>query len=595
MKTNRRFPGWLLLGLLAPSLFAASAKELWTQKLPGAAKWHQTTSVGTLLVGTDDVLLSVNPEDGKVMWTRNEFRKTTPHNVREVEGTPVLLANNFSGMMDSKARTSAVDILTGEVLWTGPEYVGQYLGTYPVAAQGLALVLVNGYDKETGTGCYVHALDLKTGTEKWKVKYGEKAIALHVADSSGTFSPRMDLSGHYDPVIEGTRVYLPFLGVHCLDLATGQFVWQVPFQNHEAGLKRACAPLRCEGDRIYAAGGGLAYAIDKASGNIVWQSEHISKYAGLFKARDNGIFSQIEPMGDRVFVRVGGNFSDGKQYHLREPLAVLALDKTTGKTIWNYTKIDAGLTNLLPLPALGAIMVAGGETFVGLDATGAEPTPKFTTKLEFKRKMGGVEMAAKGAKIGFGALSGGIVGGLKGAVSAAKADKARLDVPVSLSQQADGTVTVRGQQHIAGFDPAKNTLTWSNYFAPPGVNNLAVVAMGAVSIALAVANTGQAAMASSTSDHNRAVDGAIGSTDSFGKYAARRFSATRAAGNSVYMLTNIEEGKQKGPGILKVDLATGEPTGQLLLNDKEPKYSVDEAVGRVFYFKGKDAIVAYQF
>ena len=168
-------------------------------------------------------------------------------------------------------------------------------------------------------------------------------------------------------------------------------------------------------------------------------------------------------------------------------------------------------------------------------------------------------------------------------------------MPVSLALQADGTVTVRGQQHIAGFDPAKNTLTWSNYFAAPGVNNFAVLAMGAVSVALAVANTGQAAMATSMSEHSRAVDGAIGSTDSFHKYAAQRFTATRAAGNSVYMLTNVEDGTQKGPGLLKIDLATGEPNGQLLLNDKEPDYRVDEAVGRVFYFKGKNSIVAYQF
>ena len=58
---------------------------------------------------------------------------------------------------------------------------------------------------------------------------------------------------------------------------------------------------------------------------------------------------------------------------------------------------------------------------------------------------------------------------------------------------------------------------------------------------------------------------------------------------------NVEDGTQKGPGLLKIDLATGEPRGQLLLNDKEPDYRVDEAVGRVFYFKGKNSIVAYQF
>ncbi len=259
MKSSSRL--FVLLAATAFALFvprAIAAKQLWSLKLPAEAKWHQVTALGTLLVGTDDALLSVNPEDGKVMWTRAEFHKTTTHNVREIAGTPLLLANNFSGLMDSKSHITAVDVLTGNVLWTGPEFVGQYLGTYPAVSQGLALVLVLDYDQTTGSGTYIHALDLKTGTEKWKVKYGDKPIPMHMADSSGTFSPRLDLSGYYDPVFEGSRVYLPFLGVHCLDLATGQFVWQVPFQNGEPNLKRACAPLRVEADRVYAAGGGNA-------------------------------------------------------------------------------------------------------------------------------------------------------------------------------------------------------------------------------------------------------------------------------------------------------------------------------------------------
>ncbi len=581
-----------VLALFAPRAFAA--KQLWSVKLPADAKWHQVTGLGTLLVGTDSALLSISPEDGKVMWTRAEFHKTTTHNVREVAGTPLLLANNFSGMMDSKSHLTAVDVLSGNVLWSGPEFVGQYLGTYPAVSQGLVLVLVLGYDQATGSGTYIHALDLNTGVEKWKVKYGEKPIPMHMADSSGTFSPRLDLSGYYDPVFEGSHVYLPFLGVHCLDLATGQFVWQVPFPNGEAGLKRACAPLRVEADRVYAAGGGNAYAIDKATGALVWKSEHISKFTGLFKASANGVFSQIEPMGDKVFVRVGGNFSDSKQMQLREPLAVLALDMATGKTVWNFTKIEHGLTNLLPLPALGVVLVADGGNFYGLDATGATAVQKFSTKLEFKRKMGGAEVAAKGAKIGFGALSGGLIGGLKGAVSAMGDDKKRIDVPVALSLQGDGLVTVRGQQHLAGFDATKGSLAWSNYFAAPGVNNFAVLALGVVSVALATTNSAMAASANSMSDHNNAVNNTIGSTDMFTKYSAQRFSATKAAAASVFMLTNVEEAGQKGPGLMKIDLATGDSLGQLLLNDKEPVYGVDTEAGRIYYFKGKNSIIAYE-
>src|SRR6185369_7318128 len=93
MKTLLRFRGWLMLGLFVSSLassstLAATAKELWTTKLPGDASWHQLTGLGTLVVGTSEAIASYDPDTGQQLWQRAEFKKTSPFNAREIPGTP---------------------------------------------------------------------------------------------------------------------------------------------------------------------------------------------------------------------------------------------------------------------------------------------------------------------------------------------------------------------------------------------------------------------------------------------------------------------------------------------------------------------------
>lgn len=103
MTTSQLFPShrWLA-ALIAVTLTAVSAfgasKRLWTAKLPGDAKWHSLTGLGTLVVGTDGAILAFDPENGQQLWKRDEFKKTSPFNAREVPGTPFLICNTTGGI-----------------------------------------------------------------------------------------------------------------------------------------------------------------------------------------------------------------------------------------------------------------------------------------------------------------------------------------------------------------------------------------------------------------------------------------------------------------------------------------------------------------
>ncbi len=573
----------LLAGLASSAL--AATQQLWTAKLPGDAKWHDLTELGTLLVGTDGAVLSFDPDTGQQLWRRDDLKKTNANNARQIPGTPFLLANNFAGIANSKVTLQAIDYLSGETVWTAPEIQGQYLSTLPVVEKGLVIFVYNGFVEKDGNGVYFRAHDLLTGEQKWLVKFGKaNAIPVHMADNSGKFMPTMDLSGYHDPVVDGDELYLGYLGVHCLDLATGAIKWAVEFPPGDKGLKRTYAPLRIDGDRIYGAGGGSVFAINRRTGATIWKSDRISSYAGLLKARDNAIVSQLEIAGDKIFARYGGNFSSGQAVMLKEPMGVVVLNAATGDAVYKANDVKEGLTNLMILPEINTMMYADAYHLYGLDISAAQPVETFKVPIEFKRKMGGGEVAQLGL---------GVLGGVSGIVKAAKAQsKGRLDVPVAIMRR-NNHIIVQGKQHLMGFDPKARDIAWSTYYAAPG-DTFGMTALFAVTAMAALQGNAMAAPHTYGSSGYRSGESLIhNSLDRYNKVAGKRRAATQGADNRTFVLTRVEEGKEKGIGLVGIRLDDGEGDKQLILGSKEPVYSVDESIGRLFYFKGKDEIIAY--
>lgn len=584
LRPARVRPVIALVAILLP-LFSHAAGPLWSAKLSEKVVWHDLTGLGTLMIGTKSSLMAFDPDTGEQLWKRDDIKNSTAHSAREVAGTPYLLCNDITGVGGNKVTLQAIDYLTGETIWKTDTFSGQYLGTFPVPAKGIVVFVLNAWEAAEGAGTYLHAYDLLTGEAKWQTKFCKSnAIPLHIADGSGKFMPRMDLSGYHDPLIEGDVAYLGYLGIHCLDLNTGAIKWGVEFPPGNKGLKRTYAPLRIVGDRIYGAGGGSVYAINKDTGAVIWKSDRISSYAGLFKARDNALVSQLEIVGDKVFIRFGGNFSNGQQVLLMEPLGVAAFDEATGDELYKFTKVKEGLTNLMVLPEINTVMFADAYKLYGLDVSAPQPVETFAIEIEFKRKMGGGEVA----KIGLGVL-----GGVSGIVKASMAQsKNRLDVPVAILRR-DGHVIVQGKQHLMGFEPTEKRVSWSTYYAAPG-NAFADAALFAVTAAAGIAGNAVATPASIGSDQwNQGYNLVHQNLDTYNRYAGRRKSATQAGSDHVFVLTTLGEGRKKGIGLMGINLDTGEGEKQLMLDDKEPLYAVDDAIGRLFYLKGGKSIAAY--
>lgn len=582
----------LICGLLAFTSARAGAEptQIWSGALGEDARWEKVTPLGTLLVGTDAAIQSFDPQTGKLLWKNTEFKKSNQHNTRDIAGTPFLVCSRSEGLGGTKTTLSVLDYLTGEPVWSTPQLTARYLGTIPVPSQNLVIFVLDAYattkGEESGTMLFAH--NLGTGERVWSLKLGKNgAIPLHLADNSGSFIPTMDLSGYHDPVIDGDEMYLGYLGVHCVDLKTGALKWAVTFPPGNAGLKKTYAPLRIVGDRIYGAGGGSVYAINRLTGETLWKSDRISSYAGLLKARNNAIISQLEIVGDKIFARYGGNFSNGKQVFLTEPLGLVVVSATDGHPLYQAKDIEAGLTNLLVLADGKTVMFADGKDLVGLDASAETPVETFRVPIEFKRKMGGADMA----KIGLG-ITGGLMGIAKAAVSQSKA---RLDVPVAVTQQ-NGFIVVRGKQHLLGFDPETKTEKWSLYYAAPS-EAFANVAMFAVTAAASFVGNAQVAQNGGilNSGGQQGMENIQSALDRYNRYTEKQAAKGESKGSEAYayILTKLE--KSKAVGIVGVNLETGDTERELPLGSKEPQYLADEAAGRIYYFKGGDKIEAYQF
>ncbi|MGV3757731.1 MAG: PQQ-binding-like beta-propeller repeat protein [Verrucomicrobiota bacterium] len=580
MRLNQFLRVTMSIALLAGGLVLNAATPDWSAKLPENVKWQTVTGAGTILVGTEKAIYSLDPETGAIMWKRTEFEKSAPFNVREIEGTPILFINDYSSNFNPKTKLYAVNLLSGETLWETPQEQGYPLGAYPFNAQGIAVVVSQGYTDKEGAGVFLTAYETATGKQVWRVKHSKQgAFPLHPADNSGTFNVKMDLSGHQEPVIVGDLLYVPFSGVHCYDVKTGALKWEKEFKTVPKEFKRASAPLVFDGETVYAPGVNKVYALDKNTGALKWESKKVY----------SGTITQLLVTGDKLLVRMGGNFLawGAKEWTLEKPLAVLGLDKNSGEQVWEYKDLKDGITNMQLVEGANAVFVCDAQNLIGIDVNSTGKVKEaFKVKLEFKRKLGGGEAAAK---IGLGALGG--ISGLVGASAKAIGGKDRLDVPVAIIPVGKDQFVVRGRQHILSFDGVSKDIKWSTQYPAPGSSGFEMAIMTTLTAFSAV--TYNAGYASGTMSLNSASDGIKSSLDSYDKFANKRYSATKDGTKRTYILTTVEEGKKKGAGLMAIDMTSGDSAASVLLKDKEPEYSVDDVTGRLYYVNDKKEIQAF--
>lgn len=546
---------------LGMSLCAQGATG-WSHQAGKDVKWYRVSHVGTLVYATDDAVVSLDPESGRELWRRDDLKKVVEFNVEEVNGAPLLFIAMNEGKINLKTRLLALNVLGGETVWESEELKGHMVDVFPVYEENL-VVLVKTLYSMAKSELHLTAFDLVSGQKRFETEIKDKAD-LYKSESSGKMFTRFDLSGHAQPVAVDGVLYLSYAGIHALDLKTGAVKWAQKLDMTEKSFKKTnAAPVVVDG-LVIASAKGVLRAYDRETGAERWKSPDFGAGVAEFLV-DDGV----------LYGRMGGAFEDGYsgEWQLKKPLGVVALEVASGKVLWRYDKAKDGLTNMALMPDGETVLVADAKTLIGLNKAGEE---LFRKPVEFKTKGPGV--AASALKVGLGGFR------------ALKKDASAEDAPVAIVTLENGTAVVRGKQHILAFDPKAKDVAWATEYEAPGVAGWQKLAMAGIQGFAYTVNTARAANSyRGTSENSWANQQRTKNIADYNRFASKRFSATTQSGMFVYILTTVGEGKGRGPGIVGINLATGEMERSMYFGEKQPDYRVDEQTGIVFrLIKGKE-------
>lgn len=568
---------FLVFAVLFGAVFSVcSAQSLWLHQPSSDIKWYRLNDTGTLLVGTSNSIYQLNPEDGKLSWSRDDLRGINEYQVQEIGGTPLLLVSQNSGTFQKGTKVYALDILTGQTVWETEKLRGATVQVTPIYDRDMVVIMTVQDNSRQKDKPDLAALKLSDGSLIWESEFTDN-VDLYGMERGSKYFPKFDLSGAQPPIYDGDSLYITYAGLHRFDLSTGKLVWKVTYDVTEGKIKQGNAQAIIDGDVVYTSAKGQLRAIDKATGAIRWTSKDFG-----------GAVAEMQLGGDVLYGRLGGTFYDfGKrEYSIKKPLGVVALDKKTGTPNWSYDKADDSITNMAIYPEINTLLIADSKNLIGLDTNSTGKVKEaFKVKLEFKFNLGAAATAAKVGKFAFGGLS---------AIGSKGADT--TDEPVAIIKRETGTAVIRGKQHMISFDPRSRQIVWSSKYAAPGVPGWQKIAMTAITVAAAAFSHGaEASLAAQgfSSSAYRENQNFIGLMSNYERFMEKRYSATKDQGNYVYVLTDLKVDKDKGAGLIGVNMNTGQGDRQILFKDKEPDYEIDEAYGRVFNLKNSRELAAF--
>ena len=88
------------------------------------------------------------------------------------------------------------------------------------------------------------------------------------------------------------------------------------------------------------------------------------------------------------------------------------------------------------------------------------------------------------------------------------------------------------------------------------------------------------------------LDTTLNITNSFQQAVAERYAAAEKARNVAFFLTTE---KEEGMVLMGIDIETGTEIGKVPMEEKEPQFMVDAPGSRVYYFRNKKELLAYDF
>jgi outer membrane protein assembly factor BamB len=531
-------PGPLAVALVAVLALAAAASAepapLWEFATQSNVKWQKLAPTGHLIVSTDDALLALDPETGATVWSSEEMKGLDDEKFDIVEGTQFALISKGGGVFSGgKSVLILLDLSTGQELWN-TQAVGMTSNNGYYLLMETGSMLLCGPTGKNLNDRDVMVVDLATGKEIWR---NEEFFKGYKAEFVPAGKTKVTLKGNQSPVFDGDETMIVFWskeGLRKLNATTGEILWTAKVK-----CDKAPAPAYGFGQMVLSADRSVLFtptdkslvAISTQNGQPVWSKPPKLK----------GLVYQMAFVDGSLIVKGGPN-SEGKDGdHF-----ITVLDPATGETKWKkpFDKLKESSSFVVKD---GKIVVYTDEKLYAIsiaDASYAELAKD--VKFEGKEVPGMLTLTDKGYRL----------------------------------ESSQNVMAI-------GFDGKP---MFHTYYKAPGSSLFAKVASTA---AIAAVNLGSAAQG-----YNSAMQQAYQTGHGEAKYTlitsnpymSKRFKASQSSAEYLVMLTDVKSGDGDGPGLVKVNKATGETENKIVLGTKKPEYEADTVEGRLF-FKADDKLV----
>ncbi|MGH9854285.1 MAG: PQQ-binding-like beta-propeller repeat protein, partial [Blastocatellia bacterium] len=590
----------------------ASSSSNWSARFDSEVRFHQTTELGALIVGTEKSLYAVDGETGEVLWRRKNVRLDQSE-VAPVVGSDLLL---LSFENSGKTRVEAVDLLAGDTLWRSDKAKGAVMQMAVDPENDLAAVVFTRDAKGRAKEGFkrrptVYLLNLATGDELWKHE-----LESEVEMTPARWSEKEDdetfytLDNYRPPFFLDGRLYLFYEGVTSLDARTGKERIREKFRVNEGGLALTEADPVVDTQHVYVSGQGRVRAISRATGREVWE------------AKDLGLTPEMILADGTLFVRTGGQFTRLKDGEIAErgPYGVSAIDPTNGKILWRYRGADKGITNLA-LPDARTAMIADRDELVVIDATTGKARSRIKHRLDrvafaLINELGQAVAGGRNEIAAFDLARGGDAvwrarhnppgrGVLRtvGAITARAAS-------IYFRYGGVATTAFRGVQIARGV----SALRWSGLASRVVLPNLTDYAAGAAREyvtsqvkSYGVISRADFARRAVRAGRARSVTPRISidvdveeqlmdrldpahQLDKLSRFLWRRKQLAALRGQFMYFYTDLKQ--EGGKGLVGVNLNTGETQRAIRLDDLDYRFTTDEIAGLIYAAKD-DRLMAY--
>ena len=193
----------------APEDKSPSKSQAWNIGFDREINWFNLTSLGSIIVSTDDGLHSLNTVTGKENWKLEQFSKVSKANYTGIKGSPYIAILEGSAF---NMKQNVIDISQGKVVCNTKELGLSYV-TKRLPIPNLGALLFSGQNNK---GVALMLVDLKTGQATWTINsVFEKISEQMVADPLYT----------NNSIIIATTKRL-----YKLDAATGATQWKIDFE-----------------------------------------------------------------------------------------------------------------------------------------------------------------------------------------------------------------------------------------------------------------------------------------------------------------------------------------------------------------------------